>query len=371
MSSLPKNGFNLIGYATSPIGLGEDLRSFAAMLDYLNIPFSIIDLPTDSSKKVSVHFKSMTEKNYANSMFFMSAMDCQQLASVHPNLFSEPSKKIGYFLWELPDFPEAYASALKLVDHIWCPTKFVQGAFFAKSRQLILSIPLPVIQAQSPPPATRSFRQQLGIPAQAFVSLFMFDMRSTTNRKNPQASVAAFLELAKDKKDAYLILKINRWQRSMREALAWLPKHPQIKIITETLSPAELGQLYQESNCYLSLHRSEGFGRTLVEALQHGLWLVSTNFSGPADFLNEQNCELVAWESKDVLKGDYPHNTHSRWAEPSIEDAAHKLERLYARHHQALHGVPTKNTTGMATGAQFTLAALAEKYRPILFSYLG
>ena len=45
-------GFNLIGYATSPIGLGEDLRSFAAMLEYLDIPFSIVDVPTDSSGRV-------------------------------------------------------------------------------------------------------------------------------------------------------------------------------------------------------------------------------------------------------------------------------------------------------------------------------
>ena len=52
-------GFNLIGYATSPLGLGEDLRSFAAMLDYLNIPFSVIDLPTESQNQVSVSWKNL------------------------------------------------------------------------------------------------------------------------------------------------------------------------------------------------------------------------------------------------------------------------------------------------------------------------
>jgi hypothetical protein len=207
MNAASKPGFNLIGYATSPIGLGEDLRSFAAMLDYLDIQFSIIDLPTDSSKKVAVRFKSMTMDTYENSMFFMSAMECQNLANVHPTLFSEPKKKLGYFLWELPDFPDEYVQALKLVDHIWCPTKFVQAAFFAKSRQLILSIPLPVIQAKPDQDSSNGsnaidFRQALGIPKEAFVSLFMFDMRSTLNRKNPQATVEAFTQFAKGKKDA-------------------------------------------------------------------------------------------------------------------------------------------------------------------------
>lgn len=366
-------GFNLIGYATSPIGLGEDLRSFAAMLDYLDIPFSIIDLPTDSSKKVAVQFKSMTMDTYSNSMFFMSAMECQNLAKAHPKLFSEPKKKLGYFLWELPDFPDEYVQALTLVDHIWCPTKFVQNAFFAKSKQLILSIPLPVIQTSTEKLThsnldTMDFRKLLDIPQEAFVSLFMFDMRSTMNRKNPQAAVKAFSQFAKGKKDVYLILKINRWQRDIQDGLSWLPNSNQIKIIKETLSPAQLSALYQASNCYISLHRSEGFGRTLVEALQQGLHLISSNYSGPADFLNDENTQLVSWEPKAVLKGEYPHNTHSMWAEPSVEEATQHLEKLYAAHIKTKK--PKRNTAGITTGQQFTLQALAEKYRLILLSYL-
>jgi glycosyltransferase involved in cell wall biosynthesis len=354
-------GFNLIGYATSPTGLGEDLRSFAAMLNYLEIPFSITDIPTDSSKTVTVQFENMSTQTYTNSMFFMSAMECAQLAQVHPNLFSEPKTKIGYFLWELPDFPDQYTSALKLVDHIWCPTKFVQSAFFAKSQQLILSLPLPVIQTQA---AKSGARKELDIPQDAFVCLFMFDLRSTMGRKNPQAAVTAFLEFAKDKPDTYLILKLSRWQRSVNQLLSWLPKHPQIKLLTKTLSPDQLSALYAASNCYLSLHRSEGFGRTLVESLQHGLWLVSSNFSGPADYLNEKNAALVSWTPKTVLKGDYPFSSHSMWAEPSIAEAKIQLERLYAKPRKE------RNLAGIETGKQFTLQALAEKYRPILKSYL-
>lgn len=369
MDSSVTKGFNLIGYATSPIGLGEDLRSFAAMLDYLDIPFSIIDLPTDSSKKVAVKLNNMTMETYENSMFFMSAMECQNLAKVHPQLFSQPKTKIGYFLWELPDFPDQYVDALKLVDHIWCPTKFVQEAFFAKSKQLVLSIPLPVIQAKPDKANTTDFRESLEIPEQAFVGLFMFDMRSTLNRKNPQAVVKAFSEFSEAKKDAYLILKINRWQRDTQESLGWLPKSRFIKIVKETLSPAQLGDLYRASNCYISLHRSEGFGRTLVEALQHGLWLISSNFSGPADYLTDQNTHLVSWQTQPVLKGDYPHNEHSNWAEPSVSEAVEQLELLYQKHHN-LNGKLKRNLAGIKTGEQFTLAALAEKYRPILLSYL-
>lgn len=354
-------GFNLIGYATSPIGLGEDLRSFAAMLDHLKIPFSIVDVPTDSSAQVPLRFTQLTSASYRTSVFFMSAMECQKLAQQSPHLFNEAQTKIGYFLWELPDFPSEYVSALKLVDHIWCPSKFVQDAFFAKSKQLILSLPLPVIEAA---PAGLAFRERLGISEHAFVALFMFDLRSTINRKNPQGALAAFSRFAANKDDVYFILKINRWQRTAAQALAWLPHDRRVPLITQTLTAAQLADLYRASDCYLSLHRSEGFGRTLVEALQHGLWLVSSHYSGPADFLSSENSHAVPWVPQTVLKGDYPHSHHSMWGDPDIAVAAAHLEHIY----QTQRG--KRNHAGMRTGAQFTLTALAEKYRPILQSYL-
>ena len=360
-SSRSPKGFNLIGYATSPLGLGEDLRSFASILEYLKIPFSVTDLPTESSGKVPYQWRHLTSEDYSNSIFFMSPMGCQGLYKSFPEIFTKPKTTIGYFLWELPDLPDAFIPSLKLVSHIWCPTKFVQKAFMAKSRQLTLCIPLPVIQAK---PAGFNFRQKLGIPQNAYVGLYMFDLHSTINRKNPQATVAAFLEFAKDKPDAYLILKINRWQGRRPEELAWLPKHPQIKLVTETLMAHHLVDLYRAANCYISLHRSEGFGRTLVEALQNGLALITTNHSGPDDFLNEENSCLVSWQPKKLLPGEYPHSQGSVWAEPNITEATEHLNQLYKNRHIE------KSSAGLKTGQSFQTEVLAKRYQPIIQSYL-
>ena len=357
---MSKKGFNLIGYATSPLGLGEDLRSFAAMLDYLDIPFSVIDLPTESQKQVAVSWKNLSEEDFEVSVFFMSARTCLELEKHHPTLFSTPKLKIGYFLWELPDFPEKQVKALRLVDHIWCPTKFVQSTFFDKTKKLILSIPLPVIHH---PSAKIDFRAQLKIPKEAFVALFIFDIHSTLNRKNPQAAVAAFLEAAQADPSLYLVLKINRAKGLKLSDHPWLPKHPRIKYVTDALSPNELADLYASANCYLSLHRSEGFGRTLVEAMQHGLTVISTDFSGPADFLNSKNALIVGWDKKIVNKGDYPDCDTSWWAEPSVSEAAAQLQKA-----KTLKRTHSKNAK--ATGALFSVEALASKYKPILKSYL-
>ncbi|NQW94781.1 MAG: glycosyltransferase [Polaromonas sp.] len=355
-------GFNLIGYATSPMGLGEDLRSFAAMLDYLEIPFSVIDIPTDVQGQVTVAWQKLTQEDYSTSVFFMSAMECQTLASVHPQLFSQPQRKIGYFLWELPDFPDQHKAALQLVDHIWCPTRFVQKAFFAKSRQLTLSLPLPVMQHA---PSGRNFRKELKVPAKAFVCLYMFDLHSTVARKNPTAVLRVYLRFAEDHPTAYLFLKVSRWQNLGLNALAWIPKHPRIKFIKDTLSPGELTDLYSCANCYLSLHRSEGFGRTLVEALQNGLHVVSTDFSGPHDYLTPDNALLVDWQRQEVGPNDYPYLSEpSWWADPEEGSALLQLGRAFQR---AKKG---PNTQGQSDGAMFMHEALASKYRPILKTYL-
>jgi glycosyltransferase involved in cell wall biosynthesis len=358
-----KKGFNLIGYATSPMGLGEDLRSFAAMLDYLKIPFSVIDAPTDVQGKLKVSWKCLTTEDYETSIFFMAPMECQKLADDHPYLFNKTKKKIGYFLWELPDFPEHFIPALQLVDQIWCPTKFVQDTFFKKSKQLVLTLPLPVVQQ---PPAGRDFRAEHNIPNDAFVVLFMFDLQSTMKRKNPEATLSVFNNFAKKRHDTYLLMKVNRWQSLGKETLAWIPNHPRIKIIIETLEPGQLTDLYQSSDCYLSLHRSEGFGRTLVEAMQNGLYIVSTDYSGPKDFLTDKNSFLVDWHLIDALPQDYPYLKHkSSWAEPQEQSAINQLHQSYIR--KKLLGL---NRKGVEDGQKYTFEALASKYAPILKTYL-
>ncbi len=356
-----KPGLNLIGYATSPTGLGEDLRSFASMLDYLDVPYSVIDLPTESSGKVKQHWKSLTQQDYAVSFFFMSPMECSRLAEAQPKLFSEPRTKVGYFLWELPDFPDQFVPALNLVDHIWCPTRFVQQAFFSKLKKLTLSIPLPVMSA---PRSGRDMRRELDIPETAFVALYMFDVRSTLTRKNPQATIQAFSQFAENKADAYLILKINRWQQVDQRLFNWIPIHPQVRIITETMSNGELSDLYQASNVYLSLHRSEGFGRTLVEAMQHGLEVISTNYSGPEDYLEPAYARLVDWQKQRVEKGDYPYTTGSSWADPSVDSAVEQLNAVYYQIDKQ------RSDLSREAGNRFTVENLAEKYRPVLKTYL-
>jgi glycosyltransferase involved in cell wall biosynthesis len=238
----------------------------------------------------------------------------------------------------------------------------VQDTFFKKVSKLILTIPLPVINVKR---KGRNFRRELDIPEDAFVALYMFDVRSTLNRKNPEGTIEAFKLFAKDVPNAYLILKINRWEQVDKTLFDWIPRDNRVRIVNENLDDNELADIYESANCYLSLHRSEGFGRTLVEAMQHGLEVVSTNYSGPKDFLNEKNARLVHWTETAVNPGDYPYTEGSRWADPSIKSAAIKLNEAYAL------SSPKRQETIREAGSHFSIEKLALKYRPILKSYVS
>lgn len=355
--ALNTEGFTLVGYATSPLGLGEDLRAFAAMLEHLQIPFSVIDLPTESQGQVHNHWQFQRKEAFATFIYFMSPMTCQQLMRYQPELFQAPSLRIGYFLWELPDFPDAFLPALERMDQIWCPTRFVQQSFFQRVKKLTLALPLPVLHTAG---QGLDYRKQLGIPAHAFVALYLFDVHSTLNRKNPQAVVQAFRQFARHQRNAHLVLKVNRLQNAPKHALDWLPSHPRIHLITEPLEPAQLSDLYSSADCYLSLHRSEGFGRTLVEAMQHGLELICSDFSGPQDFVHADNAHVVSWARQEVNRGDYPHTQGSWWADPSPQHAAELLKQARLRRQSG------PNPAALKTAEGFTPQALAARYRPIL-----
>jgi glycosyltransferase involved in cell wall biosynthesis len=358
---MSSKGFNLIGYASSPMGLGEDLRSFAALLVILKIPFSVIDLPTDSSNILKNNWGTQTQKIYPISIFFTSPIEFNLLNQKYPNLFTLGKFKIGYFLWELPDFPERHANALSMVDHIWCPTRFVQESFIKTIKKVILAIPLPVI---TPPRSGYDFRRALGVPRESFVSLYMFDMHSTVNRKNPHGVIKAFIEFSKNNPDAYLFLKLNRAQSSQLGELEYIKDYRNIKVINQILTPNQISDLYRSADCYLSLHRSEGFGRTLVEALRNGLYVISTNFSGPNDFLNDENSLLIQWEKIIVNEGEYPHCDRSWWSEPSIEEASIKLGIA------KLLSSEGRNTKGEELAKKYESEYLAKKYVSIINHYI-
>ena len=114
------------------------------------------------------------------------------------------------------------------------------------------------------------------------------------------------------------------WQRLMELAAV----DGRIHVINETLSRGEVLDLYRACDCFVSLHRSEGFGRGIAEAMLLNKAVITTGYSGNMDFTTPGTAALVDHMLAPLAENDYPFGEGQHWAEPSIEHAAWWMQRL-------------------------------------------
>ncbi|MCW5695608.1 MAG: glycosyltransferase [Bauldia sp.] len=315
----PANAYGplvLIGLVGSPSGRGEDLRMTSAALDAAGVAHDVADLDSlqkDGAKTrcVIVHLNADT-----------AMRDYHALDDGFPNAY-----RIGYWAWELSRFPTKWLGAFAVYDEIWCSTRFAFDAVRAATDRPVRLMPMAVQLAEIAP---RRDRKAFGIPASAYTFLYTFDLSSYVERKNPTAAIRAFIAaFPRSRQDIRLVLKASNaehypdaWNRLV-EATAG---DPRIDLRNATYSREALTRLLNSIDCYVSPHRSEGFGRGPAEAMLLGKPVIVTGYSGNMDFCSERNSLLVDYELVEVGKGQYVDWEEQVWAEV---DVAH-LARLMA-----------------------------------------
>lgn len=236
---------------------------------------------------------------------------------------------VGYWWWELDRIPRAWLPWAALMDEIWVSSQFIHDTF---SRSLpgktVRYVPLPVPE---PVPSTLG-RVDFGLPEQPFTVLVPFDLSSHWARKNPAGAIAAFRRAFPSAIDAQLVLKVSGTDQNpaqMEQLRALTAEMPNVRIIDRTLPPRDLAALVRCTDVLLSLHRAEGFGLFIAEAMWLGTAIVATGWSGVMDMLDADNALLVAFDKVAVQSGDYPSvPPGAQWAEPDIGHAADCLRLL-------------------------------------------
>jgi glycosyltransferase involved in cell wall biosynthesis len=237
-------------------------------------------------------------------------------------------KIIGYWAWELPRMGPDWNRGLSQVHEIWVPSRFIADALPANVNVPVRVVPHPVRS-----PTAAADRSRFGLPADAFIVLTAFDMGSTYVRKNPRAAIAAFRRAFGDAADCLLVLKVGNagdagWAMDdLTQAIAGMGN---VRLLQNTLSRDDMATLVAGADTVLSLHRSEGFGLLLAEAMLSGIPVVATGWSGNLDFMTPEDSCLVQYTLVPVSdpQGTYTVKDTS-WAEADIEDAAAWLTRLH------------------------------------------
>lgn len=224
---------------------------------------------------------------------------------------------IGYWAWELPDPPTDWNRYLGLVSEVWTPSRFA-----ARSLGKIFSGPIHVVPHRVP--VTARLERD---PNRPFTVLVMADSRSSFTRKNPAAAVQAFRRAFGRSPDARLIVKLNGRPGDIDVFARSLEGLPNVTMLSTFLDDDALTALFHSVDAFLSLHRSEGFGLPLLEAMAHGVPVVATGWSGNVDFMDDNNSLLVPYDLIPVVDqaGIY---SESIWAEPDVDAAAALLRRL-------------------------------------------
>ncbi len=236
---------------------------------------------------------------------------------------------IGYWAWELEALPHEWIAAIRFMDAIMVPSTFCKAAVERHTAKPVLVVPHPV--AIGAAGAAPSSRQSEATGRFRVVSIFNFG--SSFERKNPLAAVAAFRSAFGDDETAELVLKVGDGSRypadrdRLREAIG---ASANIRLIDEIWDEARLDDFLGSADACLSLHRSEGFGLTLAEAIAKGVPVVATNWSGNVDFCRPDLCFPVDYR---LVPARDEHLSFQGiegavWADPSADHAAAQLRRV-------------------------------------------
>ena len=320
---LKSNGINLIGYSRGRLGLGEDLRAYAELLKQKGIAFSIVHIghPTDDPLTYSSPFENGVV--FDKSIFFVNAIEAAKLLDIVDDL----SATFGYTTiippWELEFAPEEWAVTLDSFDEVWGISHFTTRAFSRVHASVEYSAPVVL------PSHTQKIQNtKLSSP---FRFLFIFDAGSFIERKNPLAVVNAFQLAFAQGENVELVLKVSNssdsehWEKVKLKALS----DSRVKIVDKLLTSSELELLWDSANCYVSLHRSEGFGRTIAEALVRKLPVIATAYSGSNDLFPDNYPFLVNFDLVKIKEDEYPSSRDARWAEPNAESASDQMRYVF------------------------------------------
>ncbi|HEX2784562.1 MAG TPA: glycosyltransferase, partial [Ilumatobacteraceae bacterium] len=326
---LRDDGLNLVGYLTHQSGLGDVARRLRDAAGQAGLAHSAVATyrtasPTDDTDQVD------NRVEFTNSLCVVTADQFPFLAADMPALFTATRRMIGYWFWELEHVPLHMRQSINLVDEIWAGSRFVTDAFAAVSPVPVRHVPIPVAEPHASPRRRGDFALLADVDERPLF-LTTFDHLSVTERKNPVGVIEAFRTAFTPDEGPLLIIKTmnghQRWANHQR-VLAAADGRGDIRVWDETLERADQMALVASADCMISLHRSEGLGLHLAEAMWLGTPTIATRYSGNLDFMNDENSLLIEAELVHVEHGEGVYPPTSRWAAPDLDEAAAAMRRV-------------------------------------------
>jgi glycosyltransferase involved in cell wall biosynthesis len=342
-SSGPVPGVNAIGDFAAGTGLVEATRRLVQTVASAGIEVVVtdFDLPVPKSPLRTVREVDELPRGRSHEIELW-CINVNEFRLVDDSVLRPPGMRprhvIGLWFWEAASLPAWARIELDRVDEIWVPSRFARDAFRTTTGKPIVVLPC-VVDAPPPPACQRS---DYGLPEDAVLFFFNFDSNSSDARKNPWGVIRAYRDAFTDQErhgPVRLVLKTQN-----------LDAHPQLRaaleqeldavnaILLDGELPREvMNGLLGSIDVYASLHRGEGFGLGIAEAMYLGKPVIVTAYSGNMDYTTRTNSCLVGYTLRPVEASDHDMSPHAKgvyepgltWAEPNVNQAARWMRYLY------------------------------------------
>ncbi|WP_332454074.1 glycosyltransferase family 4 protein [Chryseobacterium aquaticum] len=356
-------GVNMSGFFNAEIGFGEAIRNNLKALEKMEIPAKPINFNMHLSHRLnenSVNFDD-NSNDYPVNIVHVNMDTIYSFFNEKSSAFFENKYNIGYWAWEMEEFPDEYTEYFKYYDEIWTCSKYCLDSMSLKSNIPVVNIPHAININEDD--INKNF--ETGLSSEHYHFLFIFDYNSLIERKNTLALIEAYEKaFGIGNEKVKLILKTsipgNHLSRAKRKVMTRIGSNQSIIYKEEMLRRNDLLALMDFADCYISLHRSEGFGLTMAEAMALGKPVIATGYSGNLDFMNVNNSFLVKYE---MIKHDYdlsvlPKNNY--WSEPDPDHAAELMKFVFENQD---HAAEIGNRAKKDIQTYFSLDAIGTKMK--------
>lgn len=323
-------GVNVAGYLDTESGMGEAARGSIRSLEAAGIPFALNNVVSRLRQQdLSYAGAFVADNPHPFNLVHLNADNMGWFAAGQGGAYFRHRYTIGYWFWELSEFRDEWLPFFGFVDEVWAASEFMGQAFAARSPVPVVRMPLPIVVPDVPALGRSHFR----IPTSGAVFLYMFDVSSQAERKNPFGAIQAFRRAGFEREQAVLVLKFTNAEydrdavRRLHEESAGL----NVVLLDGYMDRAELWALLNTADCYFSPHRSEGFGLTILESMRLGKPVIATAYSGNMDFMTPDNSFPLGYQLVRLERDYGPYMRGASWADPDLDEAA-RLMRLVVEH---------------------------------------
>lgn len=324
-------GVNLMGDIRAETGLGQSMRIVAEMLDAGKVPFVVrqVNAPDNiEHQERNWDYKIASENKYGINIIHInnnvwkknySRMQVSELSGRY---------NIAYWLWELEEFPAEWVSCIDTVDEIWTPSEFISRGIRKKTKKPVMTMPYGMHLEDK----NLFRRDHFFLPEDTFLFLVMYDFLSISERKNPYGAIQAYMRAFKPTDAGVgLVVKANHLgdKRKLERLREELKEYPNIYFITDNLGRREVESLIAAADVLVSLHRAEGFGLPLAEAMYLKTAVIATGWSSTTEFMDADSACLVDYNLIALDRDIGPYHKGNRWADADVGQAAEHMRNLW------------------------------------------